>query len=221
MAGLGRRLLVDARHGPLPLGIASLRADGLQPSPRAAKLAEIGEAAAGHLLRVFPTVEVLVLTLVLAAVWPCVLWHLAWRLNVVSDAADFAKAIADGLCFTAGLFLALAFLYQFCRRNGLGDAHFSWPVANLRSLRRYARWAMLLILPLGFVAVAAELARRRAGRESAGPIVFRCGHGDFVAPGGSTLFGPAAASSSRSSPWRQQWLARLRFLWHPAGGCCR
>jgi potassium-dependent mechanosensitive channel len=216
---LARGLVEDARRSPMPLGIAVLLGGLVVYCYRRAKrkIAEIGESAArATCYRVFPTVEALFLTILLAAAWPCVLWHVAWRLNVISEAADFAKVIADGLSFTAGTFLAVAFLYQLCRRGGLAYAHFAWPDANLRILRRYARWTMLLILPLGFVAASADSPGAERGVDSLGRLCFAASlvisslmAAHFLRPSGG-LFQSIIADRPNS------WFARLRFLWYPA-----
>jgi len=44
-----------------------------------------------------------------------------------------------------------AFLYHFCRRDGLAEAHFAWPEEVQRSLRHNVLWVTQLLVPLAFI----------------------------------------------------------------------
>ncbi|MCX7427698.1 MAG: mechanosensitive ion channel [Planctomycetia bacterium] len=214
---LGRGLVRDARRSPAPLAVAVLLLGLVVYSYWRAKrkISDIGEVAArATCFRLFPTVEAMFLTVLVAAVWPCLLWHVAWRLGVGLGESAFAKAVADGLGLTAGLYLALGLLDQLCRPGGLAGAHFDWPDCNLRILRRYAHWAMVLVLPLGFVAVAADT---HGDVDALGRLSFALAMlisslmvARALRPGGSIFQAIVAGGASG-------WFSRLRFVWYPAG----
>ena len=114
-------------------------------------LSRTGELAASSThYEILPTLKALILTLLIAGIWPALLWYVAWRLVSPHDATDFGKAVASGLTHMAGWFLPLEFFRQLCRAKGLAEAHFDWPPGALRILRRHVRWFALVGLPLVF-----------------------------------------------------------------------
>ena len=214
---LGRGLVRDARRSPAPLAVAVLLLGLVVYSYCRAKrkISDIGEVAArATCYRLFPTVEATFLTVLVAAVWPCLLWHVAWRLGVGLGESAFAKAVADGLGLTAGLYLALGLLDQLCRPDGLAGA--ALRLAGLQPSDPAT------LRPLGHGArPAAGLCRRRRRhawrRGRTGPLEFRLGHADLLVdgrprlrPGGSIFQAIVAGGASG-------WFSRLRFVWYPAG----
>ncbi len=101
--------------------------------------------------RIVPTLEALFFTTLIAAVWPGLLWYLAWRIASPPESGDFAKAVAVGLTHVAAWWFPLELLRQMCRRRGLAEAHFGWPAGSVRVLGRHLRWFVLAGLPLAFV----------------------------------------------------------------------
>jgi potassium efflux system protein len=103
-------------------------------------------------VRIVPTLEALFFTILIAVVWPGLLWYLAWRIASPTESGDFAKSVAVGLAQMAVWWLPLELFRQICRRRGLGVAHFGWPEGSVRVLRRHLRWFVLAGLPLALVA---------------------------------------------------------------------
>ena len=131
------------------------------------QLVLIGEKAArSTCCRALPTFEALLLTLFLSVILPGILWCLAWRASFVAG-STFWAAFSEGLFAAAKGLFGLMLIYHACRYLGLAEAHFGWPVTAIRSLRRYVRWSMILILPLAFVCVATQAA---PGTTAADPI---------------------------------------------------
>ncbi len=116
-------------------------------------ISHLGEQASkGNCESYAVTVIALLWTLIVAAVWPLLLWTVAWRLTSVSGATEFSKFLGVGLAVSAVFYFSLEFLRQVCRHRGLAHAHFEWPHGVRSSLRRNLRWFMLATLPLVFVA---------------------------------------------------------------------
>jgi potassium efflux system protein len=102
--------------------------------------------------RIAPTLQALVATLLVATIWPAVVWYLARRIASPLEASDFAQAVAAGLNDAARWWLPLELLRQICRTGGLGEAHFGWPPGSLLVLRRHLRWFVIAGLPMVFLA---------------------------------------------------------------------
>jgi len=136
-------------------------------------LARTGElAASSTLYEILPTLKALVLTLLIAGIWPVLFWYLAWRLVSPLDATHFAKAVASGLAHMAGWFLPLEFFRQLCRAKGLAEAHFDWPPGALRILRRHLQWFVLVGLPLVFTVPVLESSGLEKWQASLGRMSF-------------------------------------------------
>lgn len=112
------------------------------------------------------TFQTLVATILVAAVWPCIMWVIAWRLGSLPAAPDIAKAVSAGLQQAAFALLSMEFYRQLCRSNGLAEAHFGWPVRGVRLFRRNLAWVMSLVVPLIFLGVTLEWAGREEWRNS-------------------------------------------------------
>ena len=120
-----------------------------------ARVSEIGEKAVkGSCYRFLPTLETVVLTALVAAAWPGLMYYLGWRLNAAADASELCRAVGEALVETSQVFLALELLRNVCCRRGLGESHFGWSPAALRLLRQNIRWFSLPVLTLMLVAVA-------------------------------------------------------------------
>jgi len=96
------------------------------------------------------TVKALGLTIGLAAPWPLLLAVTGWSLAQAPATSDFPGAVARGLSWVSNaLFYLLAFRVLCCT-GGLAEAHFRWPQASLRILRRSINRLMLTFLPASF-----------------------------------------------------------------------
>jgi potassium efflux system protein len=122
-----------------------------------------------------PTVEALVLTALIAVVWPGLLAMLAWRIAAPANASLHAQTIAYGLRVTAALFLSMELLRQICRPKGVGEAHFGWPREAVGLVGRNLRWSMLLGLPTTFVVAVVEAPEIDFHRSSLGRLAFVAG----------------------------------------------
>ncbi|MCA9142849.1 MAG: mechanosensitive ion channel [Planctomycetaceae bacterium] len=117
------------------------------------RLQELGSQAEPRRCRDFRiTVEAAILTALIAAVWPTLLFFTGWQLG--SDPSSSLSAQALGWAFvSAGAFLLLVeSTRQILRLKGLAQSHFSWPEKTRRSFSRQLRWFSLTTL-LVFVVV--------------------------------------------------------------------
>jgi len=73
-----------------------------------------------------------------------------YQLSSAHEADDFSRAVA-GTPLAARTLAVTAFLYHFCRRDGLAEAHFAWPEEAQRSLRHNVLWVTQLLVPLAFI----------------------------------------------------------------------
>ncbi|WP_197532792.1 mechanosensitive ion channel domain-containing protein [Symmachiella macrocystis] len=118
-----------------------------------AGIATAGEEAARGNCRVFrPTLQASVLTVIVAAIWPSILWYFSWRIVAQPNNTVFAVAISQGLAATAAVYLPLEIIRQCCASKGLAEMHFYWANATVRTIRTHLRWATPLSLPLMFLA---------------------------------------------------------------------
>ncbi|HUU82410.1 MAG TPA: mechanosensitive ion channel domain-containing protein [Phycisphaerae bacterium] len=182
------------------------------------RLRTIGREASRSQAQAFSlTVRALVLTLLIAVLWPSVFWFIGWRLAGAFDAPDFAKAVAAGLLAVAVVYVTVSLIRQVCRREGLAEAHFEWPAASLRAIRRCAWWLLIVGLPLVFVVSAVEWTGENESQNSLGRFAFILGQvllavlaqRLFRRSGGIFRGGVAATQPGR--------LHRLRALWYPLG----
>jgi potassium efflux system protein len=92
-----------------------------------------------------PTFRALIQTLLLAVPLPLILAAAALL------AGPDAGAARHGLGAAALVLLALGTVRQLVRADGLGDAHFAWPTALHRDLRRSLRWLTPILCVFAFV----------------------------------------------------------------------
>ena len=136
--------------------------------PRLAALAE--EAKRPSCVNVRPTFECLALSLLLVPWGPGVLAYLGWRLGISPDATQFVRCFANGLIGAGSMWFGLEILRQLLRRDGLAEAHFTWPEGAVRGFRRGVGWLVITAVPLVFTIQVFEVRGEDAWRESLGRI---------------------------------------------------
>ncbi len=180
------------------------------------RLREIGERAARENCCRFPlTVETAVLIVLIASLWPGVMWYVGWRLTAAADATDWFRAVGEGFAATARAFLAVELLWHACCPLGLCQSHFDWPTAALKQIRQNIRWfgPPALVLMCGAVAMAwqdndhwdASLGRLYF---MAALLIFSLALHQIFRPKGAVF-------QAIIAPRRGGWLDRFRYLWYP------
>ncbi len=166
--------------------------------------------------RFIHTVRTTILTTLLASGPPLVVWFAAGLVDSsAGDVAVFGRSVAAGLRLSALAYLACELVWTICRRRGLAEAHFRWPVVSLKLLRRHVRWLMLFGLPVLFVVGAVEAQDNSAFSESLGRLAFIAGQlllAIFVYQVLRPSHGVLRFMLERQP---NSWTNRLRFLWFP------
>ncbi|MDY7107093.1 MAG: mechanosensitive ion channel [Planctomycetota bacterium] len=202
---------------PLPLGLVGFIVLLLARRPARRRLREID----GRVMKVTTdrfglTAEALLLTILLAAPWPSVIWLLAWRLADAPQATDFSAAIASGLARLGTLLFAAEMLRQLCRRQGLADGHLRWRRPNLDLVRRHLRWLMAIALPLAFIFATTAAGESTAHHHALGRLAF-IGAMIALAAFAQRLLRPSeGVLGDLIAAGRGGWIDRLRYVWFPA-----
>jgi potassium efflux system protein len=222
--GTGRALVVDAARTPAVTALALGLISALifwRPRFRA-RLREIGDLARRrNCCNFLPTLETAVLTTLIAAVWPGSMWYVGWRLAAAADASQAAdalqwcRAIGEGLLATARVFLALELLRLTCGQGGLGESHFGWPAAALKSLRQTIRWFNPPALVLMCVTVAMAWQNNDRWDAALGRICFVAGLLCFSLALHRILRPRGAVFQAMVAARRGGWLERFRYVWYP------
>jgi potassium efflux system protein len=97
------------------------------------------------------TLKALGINVYLALSLPFLMGFFGYQLSSAHEADDFSRAVGGGLLLAARTLAVTGFLYHFCRRDGLAEAHFAWPEEARRSLRHNVLWVTQLLVPLAFV----------------------------------------------------------------------
>lgn len=180
------------------------------------RLNAVGERAEmANCCSILPTIEAFALTAVLSCLVPGVLWYLAWRLNGGMATLPFCAAVANGLAFSGGAYLVLDLLEKKCRRNGLADSHFGWPVSALRPIRYYVRLAKILVLPLIFIVVTMDSQANDRWADSLGRLCFIAAMTVSAFLVQRSLRPKGHISQALLVSRRGGWFYLLRFLWYP------
>jgi potassium efflux system protein len=132
----------------------------------------LAEAAKRRSCRNFqPTLEALVATIAIAAVWPTLLCFLGWRLLRESFSTELGPIIGNSLILTGGYVLFVEMTKQICRPNGLASAHFDWSESAAKVVRRQMRWLWIAGIPV-LVFVALQYYDQQPHRQSLGRLCF-------------------------------------------------
>jgi potassium efflux system protein len=96
-----------------------------------------------------PTLQAIVVTVMLASFVPAALGFLSWRLDHCASPSRFVHAVALGLRRAAIFAASLELLRLMVARGGLCEKHFDWSASALVRLRRHLHW----FIPVGIALV--------------------------------------------------------------------
>ena len=119
----------------------------------------------------WPTLQSVAMTLVLAAGWPSVIWFVGYRLDHGASSSPFVHSVASALLRIAMFVMPLEVIRVICLRGGVGELHFDWPLELVNRWRRNLNWylpvSVVLIGLIGLVEGTADEHRLDAvGRSS-------------------------------------------------------
>jgi potassium efflux system protein len=125
--------------------------------------------------------------------------------------------VASGLWVLAGAFFPVELLRQICRRQGLAESHFGWPLSAVQTLRVNLRQLMTVGIPLVFVTSvlhASDPEQGYAVLERIGFILACILASVFV----SRVLHPSTGVLQEYIAFHQNgWLDRLKFVWYWLG----
>ena len=96
-----------------------------------------------------PTLQAMILTVLLAMFLPGVLRFVGWRLDHCASTSRFVHAVAMGLLRAATFAVPLELLRVTVTRGGLAELHFGWWPETLVRFRRHLFW----FIPAGIVLI--------------------------------------------------------------------
>ncbi len=179
------------------------------------KIKQLGDLAArGNNTRYLPTVQVLLLTLLVAVPWPALMAYLGLRLYAAGGSQQFVQQFGLGLAFGARFFFAIEVLRQVCRSGGLAEKHLGWPNASINQVRRHLRWFLDVSLPLVVIVAMVfdggdEVWENSLGRFAFCLLMFLC-----TAALAGILHPRKGALSEYITRHEGGWLDRLRYVWY-------
>ena len=123
---------------------------GLRPFLKGWIIKKGTRAAEINCREMWPTLQAMAFSLIVACGLPSVIWFVGWRLDHVGVATPFARSVATGLMRAATFAIPLEILRIICLRGGLAERHFDWPPQLVTRWRRNLNW----FSPVSFVLVA-------------------------------------------------------------------
>lgn len=111
------------------------------------------------------------LTLVVASVWPVLLWLIGWRLTSVS-ANDFTVAAGSALQVTAIAFWTMEVLRQICRKRGIAETFLGWDAKSMGAIHGNLLILTWTSLPLMFLTVISDEYHEGYWADSVGRMAF-------------------------------------------------
>ncbi len=189
----------------LMLGRRRLRADLTAIAERVAKPATD---------RFTHTLQALLVTGLLAAPWPVLFAFFGFRLENEVDAAEFTRAVGNGLLAIAVPFFMLRSFRVMCAKSGLVRAHFQWRERPVKLLRRYLAGLMTVMIPAAFVTGLAGWDSPEAYRDSLGRLAFVVWALSLAVFAWLALRTPGGLLDENLIANPRGWLARSRPLWY-------
>jgi potassium efflux system protein len=177
-------------------------------------LAAIGEKLARQ-VRFGHTLRALADTLLLELPWPLLSGFLGLRL--ADEGGELVRAVGAGLYASALPLFLLRALYRLSRPGGVAAVHFRWEDQALALLRRHLAWLMAIRIPLLFVCTAVAAQGDAGYADSLGRLAFMVAMAAVAVFAGRVLRPERGALTYHLRLYPEGWLARLRYLWYPAG----
>jgi potassium efflux system protein len=141
----------------------------LATRPIRRRLQELGHLASSDACRAFwPTSWALVLTVLLAAPGPVLVWSIGWVLSDVST--DPGRLVSAACLRVAVVMFVLEWIRQLCQPSGLAASHFGWPSQACSVWYSQLRVLVFGGIPLVLLAIVFEYQRNPEYRASIGRL---------------------------------------------------
>lgn len=182
-----------------------------------ARVREEGATAARSSTQtIVPTLKATLYTALLAPIRPLGLAWAGWMIAPSAASPEFAQALAAGLQAAALADLMIELVRVLCTENGLGEAHFAWPVRVTRLVHRNLRALTVVGLPLVFVYAGLQAQPEDALQESLGRLAL-IGIVVIMAVTSHRTLSPSRGVFLEHLQARPEgWARRLQGFWHPA-----
>ncbi|MCZ6837404.1 MAG: mechanosensitive ion channel [Planctomycetota bacterium] len=159
------------------------------------------------------TLKALLYTLLMAMVWPMLLWFLSWRLGQTPVFNDFVAACSKSLGRVGTLFFFICLTRLICLPKGLADAHFHWNVAGLARIRHQLNWITPIILPLAFTTILLQDVAHDTNRDSFGRLSFMIAMILIAIFTWRLLHPQQGVFSHHMTRHPGGWIARTKYIW--------
>ena len=161
------------------------------------------------------TLNVVLLTILLAVTWPILILFLEWRLSEDASGSNFIQALSEGLLYLTVTIFVLELLRHLTMPSGLMSDHFRVRDEALETIRSNLRWFFIIVVPLIFVFKILQSQQEGSYYNSAGRLTF-IAMLVFLAIFllrmlrlGGPVTGPYIKRHSEG------WIARLKYIWYP------
>jgi potassium-dependent mechanosensitive channel len=182
------------------------------------QLQDVARRAGGRVnVSMAPTVHCLILTILLALVWPGLILFVAWRLHESTISSPQLHVAALNLMRLASLFFLLEFVRQTIRPLGLADAHFDWNGKTLRGVRHVLRIVMLVGLPLAAAAACLHQQEQGSRRDDVERLLFIAALLVLLLFSHMMFHPKRGALSQLKALQDGGWFDRLSYLWYVLG----
>jgi potassium efflux system protein len=162
------------------------------------------------------TCEALACTVVLVSPAPLLIYFFGWFLSGDLYAADFSKAVGEGLQSASVPMFLLQFFYRLFAPAGIANNHFQWQISNSELLRKQIAWLRFIAVPGIFMIYCTGASKISLYGDSLGRlalIVMMIAMAVFF----SRLLKPDdGLLQSHIKSYPQGWVNRLRYIWYPA-----
>ncbi|MGD9127886.1 MAG: mechanosensitive ion channel, partial [Planctomycetia bacterium] len=123
-------------------------------------------------LKIWPTIEGILLTATVTAPLPLLLAFAGWWIMDADGASTLSRSIGWGLHYVAVPLWVAKFTRWLCRPGLVAETHFGWSNYSLAIVRRNLRWLSHSALPLIFLIVFTNYYREGMWENSLGRIAF-------------------------------------------------
>jgi potassium efflux system protein len=170
-----------------------------------------GKTARSRTDRFGLTVQATLYSVLMSALLPLLLAVVGTRLYSAAAASELAAAVSVGLRRAAVMLFATELLRNLCRPHGLGESHFDWRSANLKTVRANLRWLAPVIIPVVFIVAVTDVNEEH--RDSLGRLAFIAGM-VAVAAFIFRVFHPTRGILREFiARHRDGWIEHLKYLW--------
>lgn len=155
----------------------------------------------------------LTLNLVVASVWPTVVWLLGRRL-MAGGAGEFGIAVGESLKLTAIVFWSIEVFREICRPRGIAALHLNWPGKSVISLHNKLVTLMTFGIPLVFAVALTEYWNDGLWADSLGRLLFVLGMALLAVTFRQVMKPKGRVLNDVLQRHKDGWFYRTRKLWY-------